>query len=181
MDRCDNEALLSKSLDGELTAEEQSRLDAHLQECARCRELLRDLKAVEQGLRSVPLPSAADWQERWQAVARALTTKQEERREAPSKVEAIHLGPSRWLFGSRTRWVLSAAACVLALLVGVLVLRSLLPGLSMVELASADSLEVEIEQGEGEEPGALLVVSAYGDVAVVWVANGGAGQSLPGI
>ena len=75
MDRCDNEALLSKSLDGELAAEEQPRLDAHLQECSRCRELLRDLKAVEQELRSVPLPSPADWQECWQAVARALTTK----------------------------------------------------------------------------------------------------------
>ena len=181
MDRCDNEALLSKSLDGELTAEEQPRLDAHLQECSQCRELLRDLKAVEQELRSTPLPSPTDWQECWQAVARALTTKHKEPREATSKVEVVHLGPSRWLFGNRTRWVLSAAACVLALLVGVLVLRSLLPGLSMVELASADSLEVEIEQGEGEGPGALFLVSADGEIAVVWVANGDAGQSVPGI
>ncbi len=181
MDRCDDEALLSKSLDGELTAEEQPRLDAHLQECARCRELLRDLKAVEQELRSVPLPSPADWQERWQAVARALTTRQKEPREATSKVEVIHLGPSRWLFGSRTRRVLSAAACVVALLVGGLVLRSLVAGRSAMELASADSLEVEIEQGEGEGPGALFLVSADGEIAVVWVANGDAGRSVPGL
>jgi len=181
MDRCDQEALLSKSLDGELTAEERPRLDTHLRECARCRELLRELEAVEQELRSVALPSPAEWQECWQAIARALTTEPGEPAEATSKVEAVHLRPSRWLFGIRTRWVLSAAACVVALLVGGLVLRSLLTGRSAMELASADSLEVEIEQGEGEGPGALFLVSADGEVAAVWVANGDAGQSGPGI
>jgi len=175
MDRCENEALLSRSLDGELTEEEQRRLQAHLQTCPGCRKMLSDLETMEEVLRSVPAPSSAQWQARWQAVAQAFTVGQTEPREAPLPVGILPVELRRWLFDRRSRWALAVAACLLALLVGLWALQPMLPpgpsaSWSAVKLASADSLEVEIEQGEGG-PAAVLLVSGDGEVAAVWVAS----------
>ena len=175
MNSCENEALLSRSLDGELTQDEQRRLHAHLQECPGCRKMLSDLETMEEALRSAPAPSSGQWQARWQAVARALAVAQRQPREAPLPAEVLPLRLPRWLFDSRSRWALAIAACLLALLVGLWALESMLPAgpspdWSVVELASADSVEVEIEQGEGG-PAAVLLVSGDGEVAAVWVAS----------
>jgi len=170
MDRCHTEMLLSRLLDGELTEQEQLRLDAHLRECVRCRELLSDLKAVEEQLHAVPLPSSADWQSRWRTVAEALSPPR------PTVLGRV--------FAGRLRITIAAAACVLAVLVGLWTLRSMhtevLPAWSATELASAGSLEVEIEQVEGA-PEALFLVSGSGDTAVVWVADVQGAEAVPGI
>lgn len=176
MNSCENEALLSRSLDGELTQDEQRQLHAHLRECPGCRKMLSDLETMEEALGSAPAPSSGQWQARWQAVARALTVGA--LLAAPPRLGGASPAPTRlprWLFDSRSRWAFAIAACLLALLVGLWALESMLPAgpspdWSVVELASADSVEVEIEQGEGG-PAAVLLVSADGEVAAVWVAS----------
>ncbi|MDR7435246.1 MAG: zf-HC2 domain-containing protein [Armatimonadota bacterium] len=48
---------LTAYVDGELTQEEAAEIAAHLAECAHCREVVSDLRAVQMLLRSLPEPS----------------------------------------------------------------------------------------------------------------------------
>lgn len=48
---------LTAYVDGELTLEEAAEIAAHLAECAHCREVVSDLRAVQTLLRSLPEPS----------------------------------------------------------------------------------------------------------------------------
>jgi len=200
MDRCDQERLLSGLLDGELSEAEERRVRAHLQQCARCREVLDQLKVVQRGLAAVPLPTEADWQRRWKVVAESLGLREAAQGGPASEAEAIP--PMRtvgtvlrwWLRQSRSRWALAVAACLVVLLATLWSLSPPRPsgtptatppgppeaGWSAVELASADSVEVEIEPGEGG-PGAMLVLSPDGEVAVLWVAGGSSEPGIPDI
>ena len=55
--------LISFYLDGELNARQRKALEAHLSECASCRELLTDFKAIAEEAASIktPEPSAGVW------------------------------------------------------------------------------------------------------------------------
>jgi len=188
MEHCEKESWLSGLLDSELTGAQRIELEAHLQQCARCRELLGEMRILKEGLRSVPLPEPAQWEARWRAVSRTLEPQER-------KTPAVQ---PRWLrdsaVGTRSRWALALAACLLALLVGFRALRSMLPserpipgaptegpsGPLVVGLVAADSWEVEIDQSQGG-PGAVLVVSADGEVAVVWVAGDQPDRPVPEI
>ena len=46
--------LISAKLDGELTAEEEARLAAHLEQCPQCRALLEELGGLSDALRTLP-------------------------------------------------------------------------------------------------------------------------------
>jgi anti-sigma factor RsiW len=188
MEECEHDAWLSGLLDGELTEEQQRQLRQHLQKCARCRKLLGELEAVEQGLGAVPTPAPVVWEALWQTVAQGVAGASEVR--APEvrwrwrAAVLSRLSALRWWWAeTRPRWALAVAATVLALLVGVWALSSILSGakpgprgpspsggLAPIALAPADALDVEIDQSEGQ-PGSLLLVSPDGKVAVVWVTS----------
>ena len=54
--RCDAlEPLHSAWVDGELRGHERSRLGAHLQQCARCRAAISELRVTQSMLRSLPI------------------------------------------------------------------------------------------------------------------------------
>lgn len=198
MDRCEDEVLLSGLLDGELSQPDERRVRTHLRQCTRCRRLLDEMKSVERGLASVPTPGPARWQQRWLVVAGTLsrgeTAPGGPGAEAPPAVRSARGEFRRWLSAPRSRWALAAAACLVALLAVLWALSPSRPrgapravtagpsgsGWQAVELASADSVEVEIEPGEAG-PGALLVLSPDGEVAFLWVAAEPPAPGVPDI
>lgn len=58
MSSCDRAALVEAMLDGRLGPPDQASVERHLKTCAACSELLRDLTALRQTLRSSPRPIA---------------------------------------------------------------------------------------------------------------------------
>ena len=60
-----DEALLSGYLDRELTQGEEQRVRLHLQDCADCRELVRELTRIREAAMSTdfPLPDDRQWDE----------------------------------------------------------------------------------------------------------------------
>lgn len=69
MDRCEQYwDLISASLDGGLTAEEQARLDAHLAQCPQCRAMWEQLSGLEPELMELEAPPA-DFADRVMAAA----------------------------------------------------------------------------------------------------------------
>lgn len=188
MEECKHATWLSGLLDEELTEDQQRQLCQHLEQCAPCRELLRELKAMERELGTVAAPCPAVWEGLWQTVAQRIAGEAEVRPRWSVGVLCRLSRLRQWCVKSRPALALAVAAGILALLAGVWALMSILPGAKPgpsglgpkpVALAPADALDVEIEQSEGE-PGALLLVSADGKVAVVWVMSDQPTQAAPG-
>jgi anti-sigma factor RsiW len=194
-EKCEHAIWLSGFLDKELTEEEQCRLRQHLQECPQCQRLLGELETVERCLCTLPAPCPAAWEALWETVARRVAPEARASDRWAARFRCRVLAVRRWWSaGTRVRWAVAVAAAVLALLVGLWALGTILPGRNVgapgprpsglgagpVALAPADSLDVEIDQSEGE-PGALLLVSADGKTAVVWVMSDQPSQAAPGI
>lgn len=57
---CEYAALLSGHIDQMNTAEEEALLQAHLSQCAHCRELLRQMEAADDALRALPAEAPGD-------------------------------------------------------------------------------------------------------------------------
>ena len=188
MDACEKESWLSGLLDGELGEAQRQELEGHLKVCAGCRQLLQELRVVEKGLDSVPLPEPDQWRTRWQNVLQAFA----EATRPSLRAQTLSLRDR--VLGRRARWALALAACLLALVAGGLVVRALLPEEGLrprpvvrpqaaappIELASAEAWEVELDQSEGA-PGAVLLISGDGEVAVLWVSVEESPPSTPGI
>lgn len=107
----DIKTLLSKLVDGEITPDERSRAEAHVAECAPCRELL-DLFRKNESLLANALESEAFGNVVIESVIRSI------RQEGPPEADPVEDSPLEWL---RARpWIPMSAAA--ALLVGLLVL-----------------------------------------------------------
>ncbi|HEX7898770.1 MAG TPA: zf-HC2 domain-containing protein [Planctomycetota bacterium] len=107
----DIKTLLSKLVDGEITPDERGRVDAHVIECAPCREML-DLFRKNETLLSNALGSEAFGNAVIESVVRSI------RHEGPPEADPVEESPLEWL---RARaWIPLSAAAVL--LVGLLVL-----------------------------------------------------------
>ena len=112
----DIKTLLSKMVDGEVSPDERSRVDAHVVECAPCREML-DLFRKNETLVSTALGSEAFGNAVLESVVRKI------RQEGPPEADPIEESPLEWL---RARaWIpLSAAALLLVGLLVVVVRQS---------------------------------------------------------
>jgi anti-sigma factor RsiW len=207
-EECKHASWLSGFLDKELTQEEQCQLRQHLQECPQCRKLLGELETMEHCLCTLSAPCPAAWEALWETVAREVTPEAKASRRWSTGLEYVFQPVTRrllavrrwWLAEMRARWAVAVAATVLALVVGLWALGTILSGWNTysspvvgapgagpsargagpVALAPADALDVEIDQSQGE-PGALLLVSADGKTAVVWVMSDQPGQAAPDI
>ena len=200
-EECKHARWLSGFLDKELTQEEQCQLRQHLQECPQCQKLLGELETMERCLCTLSAPCPAVWEKLWETVAREVAPEAKASRRWSADLRCRLLAVRRWcLAGTRARWAVAVAAAVLALVVGLWALGTILSGWNAypspvvvapgsgpsvrgagaVALAPADALDVEIDQSQGE-PGALLLVSADGKTAVVWVMSDQPGQSAPDI
>jgi len=73
---CDDEmrALVSAHVDGELTPDQQKRLEAHLAECEACRRELADMQALKQELDMIKFtePTDKEFQRYWSGVYNRL-------------------------------------------------------------------------------------------------------------
>jgi hypothetical protein len=96
-------ARLSEYLDGELDGAERQALDAHLDECADCRETLAELKRVT--LRATALSDREPAADLWPGIAARIGLP------AATAARVSRLAPRRWSF---TLPQLAAAALLLA-------------------------------------------------------------------
>ena len=107
----DIKTLLSKLVDGEITPDERARAEAHVVECAPCREML-DLFRKNETLLSNALGSEAFGNAVIESVVRTI------RQEGPPEADPVEEGPLEWLRGRP--WIPVAAAA--GMLVGLVVL-----------------------------------------------------------
>jgi tetratricopeptide (TPR) repeat protein len=111
----DAQEWISESLDGELGANRQAKLKAHLEACPECRSLAHDFAEIVRQARNLttPEPSPAVW-------PKIATTVRE------SLGEASAVAPGRsWLgaFWANAAWRYAAAAALALVVVGAVVVR----------------------------------------------------------
>jgi hypothetical protein len=110
--------LLSGSLDGEISAEEQRELDAHLAECVDCRRLLEELRGDEEAVRDGHGQEGEESERERAALARTIQAIRDE----PEPEWAASRGRKRWRWGLTLRWsagvAVAAAAVLLAMRLG---------------------------------------------------------------
>ena len=119
MDCRETQALLTAFHDGELTAADRARVDAHLRGCTECRALLADLARADQAAR-VPDPGPAYW-DRFNA--RVMDRVE---READGPKVAL-LRPKHGWMRQQLRYLVPAAAAA-ALVVGIVRYGGMNPG-----------------------------------------------------
>ena len=153
------EELLSRALDGEVSAEERVALDAHVASCANCRALREEWSQYSAILRDQKIEPAQTAEALWADVQRAIRLQGEQ----PA-------GDALPVFGWRLRW---AGVMIVAVLLGMSAFglwRLRQPG---PETAQADERSVEVEFVETDVPGASPMV--YQDEesgwTVIWVAG----------
>ncbi|MBT3287871.1 MAG: hypothetical protein HN380_11045 [Victivallales bacterium] len=137
---------LDRHLDGELSAEERSRIEQHLGECKDCREALEGLRAVATALAKTPAPPDVPSGFAERVMARA-------QRRTHTRPVIVRLWHS---FSSARR---SAAAAVLMLGIGLGALMARSPSTDAPEpsgLAAADPNEVYGLDYLSEAPGGSL-------------------------
>jgi hypothetical protein len=112
----DIKTLLSKMVDGEVSPEERARVDAHVAECAPCREML-DLFRKNETLLSNALESEAFGNAVLESVVRKI------RKEGPPEADPVEESPLDWV---RARpWIsVAAAAGVFLSLIALVVSQS---------------------------------------------------------
>ena len=120
---------LSEFLDGELPADEQRAVEAHLRGCANCAAVLADLKRVvarAQQAGAVPRPPSADL---WAGIAARIDPSSLARQATPDPPTPLAEARARRTFKNRTRRItltlpqLAAAAALVAAVSGGVVLK----------------------------------------------------------
>lgn len=106
--------LLPDYIGDELSANHQRHLDQHLKGCPGCRDDLRRLQAVWDGLAHQPLPQKEEGF--WQAFTRGVMAETRKQSHVPSKEKHVFIFPS-W------RFLVPAASMAVVILVSVIVLR----------------------------------------------------------
>ncbi len=107
---------ISESLDGELGAEQQIELKTHLEACVDCRAFARDFEKIVRQARtlSLPEPSPVVWPRITAAVRESLE-------KAPASAPRER---PRWgAFWNPPRWRFAAAAALVLVIVGAMVIR----------------------------------------------------------
>jgi hypothetical protein len=109
--------LLSELADSGLTGDDRARVEAHVAECAACRAVLADIRAIRRTARG--LPKAAQPEDLWDKVRARLDA-------AAGSARVVSIEPRRGWFGAHARPLLAAAAILLVSLstAVVLLLRS---------------------------------------------------------
>lgn len=149
---------LSDLADGSLKGEARARIEAHVQNCADCRQVLADIRRVRQEARS--LPKAVPPDDLWDKVRARVDA------ERAGKVVAIE-GRRRWFHTSHGGWGLVAAAAVLlvALSAGVVLM---LRGGGSTPLPAGRSAQALGQPGATSpavQPGAPTTASAHAGAA----------------
>lgn len=112
MTHLDDETL-SAWIEGDLSDEVRVRIDAHLRDCARCRDAVATLRAMIARFREAPLPWAGK-EAAWKEVAERL---HHDDSVATGSRAAVGFGVRRPI---RTRWLAAAGALAAAAVAGIL-------------------------------------------------------------
>jgi anti-sigma factor RsiW len=137
---CDHRGRLEAFWDGELSSEERQRTEAHLPECAGCRQRLQELKRLAGALEAYR-PPASGWSsdaEFWQSLAPQLRPRTTPAREGRAAEPSAFLAPVSLLLSSIALRGLAA----LALAAYALYQWQLLPASLSAAMAAAMRLAV---------------------------------------
>jgi predicted anti-sigma-YlaC factor YlaD len=149
------EEWLSRSLDGELPADQRQALDEHLAACPSCRALQAEWSGFATLMRDQEIPAMQTPEAAWADVQRAIRLQGEARRDEGAGV-----------FGWRLRW---AGVSIAAVLLGISAL-----GLWRANRVGPDMTQaVEVEFVETDIPGASPMVYQDAETGwtVIWVAG----------
>jgi tetratricopeptide (TPR) repeat protein len=139
--------LLSEVADNALTGEARAGVEAHLAQCADCRQLLADLRRVREAGRA--LPRVAPPAQAWPNLRAALDRDLAGGRAAPTQSRLAWTGPSWW-----PAWATLAAAALVVAAVGGGLFLATRPApapsrqASAASAAPAQSAEAEIEAAQ---------------------------------
>lgn len=107
--------LLSRSLDGEISVEEQDELRSHLAGCADCSRLLEEFRRDEEALRATQ--TRGDIESEWERAALGRTL--QAIRDEPDPAWAATPRQKRWSWRPTLRWSAGLAAAAAAVLLAI--------------------------------------------------------------